>query len=688
MRHRFAWYVRNCAISSMAGLLEDALLRQLDRMQSASEDDEPDFVDEEHEPCRVSTRTRRRRFRELNRFLKDYAAAPVDKDHAERNVDFACEEFNLDRIEKEILLLLVRYGHVDGLEEFADRIVKVLHSASRAIAALTGADPREVHARVASNGTLVAGGLITVEGDDDSCAGLCGRGGCLKLSPPLRRIMYQGFESRAEWISAILGNSLTPTLTWDDFGHLGSQRDLALRVLAGATTSESRSRGVNVLLHGPAGTGKTEFCKTLATRAGMTIWSVGESDDAGGEPTRIERLASLRVAQCLLSKRVRTIILFDEAEDVLEQPSGPFGFKLRERIGSKVHINRLLEENPLPVLWTCNEVESIDPAVLRRMTLAIEVRTPSQPIRARIWRRVLADAPLDLDEHAVQRLSRRHEAPPAVAANAVRAAALAGGGEREIEQAMSGVLQLLHINPNPLDGDGCDFDPRMVNCTENLEAVAERLSRVGAPRNWSICLYGSPGTGKSLFARHLAGRLGLEVMQKRASDLLSMWVGESEKLIAEAFATARTQSAMLVIDEADSLLSDRRGAVRSWEITQVNEMLTWMENHPLPFVCTTNLVDRLDQASLRRFTLKLRFDSLDPERAARAFKHFLGVESPHPLPEGLTPGDFATVLHKRELFGSTSPGVLVEWLEQEVEAKGLRSAVMGFISPRLATGRP
>jgi hypothetical protein len=301
---------------------------------------------------------------------------------------------------------------------------------------------------------------------------------------------------------------------------------------------------------------------------------------------------------------------------------------------------------------------------------------------------VLADTALDLDQHAVQRLSGRFEAPPAVAANAARAAALAGGGEREIEQAISGVLQLLHIGPRALDSDAGGFDPRIVNCTEDLEGLAERLSRSDGPRNWSLCLYGAPGTGKSLFARHLAGRLGLEVMQKRASDLLSMWVGESEKQIAEAFATARTQNAMLVIDEADSLLSDRRAAVRSWEITQVNEMLTWMENHPLPFVCTTNLVDRLDQASLRRFTFKLRFDSLDPERAARAFKHFFNVELPRPLPEGLTPGDFATVRHKRELFGSASPGVLVEWLEQEVEAKGLRSVVMGFISPRLATGRP
>ncbi len=92
--------------------------------------------------------------------------------------------------------------------------------------------------------------------------------------------------------------------------------------------------------------------------------------------------------------------------------------------------------------------------------------------------------------------------------------------------------------------------------------MAERLSRTNGPRDWSLCLYGAPGTGKSLFARHLAGRLGLEVTQKRASDLLSMWAGESEKQIAEAFATARAQNSMLIIDEADSLLSELAGPIR------------------------------------------------------------------------------------------------------------------------------
>lgn len=76
---------------------------------------------------------------------------------------------------------------------------------------------------------------------------------------------------------------------------------------------------------------------------------------------------------------------------------------------------------------------------------------------------------------------------------------------------------------------------------------------------------------------------------KRASGLLGPHMGESEQQIAAAFAEARDTGTFLVLDEADSLLGDCRGVRQSWEVSQVNEMLTWMECHPLPFAATTNL---------------------------------------------------------------------------------------------------
>jgi hypothetical protein len=330
------------------------------------------------------------------------------------------------------------------------------------------------------------------------------------------------------------------------------------------------------------------------------------------------------------------------------------------------------------VLWTCNDLSGIDPAILRRMTLIIEIRTPTVPVRARIWRKVAAETGIDLDEAAIERFARLYDAPPSVAANAARAAKLAQGGAVEAEIAINGAMSVLGLAPRLSGADPGDFDAALTNCAEDLDRLTTDLARPGAPRAWSLCLQGPPGTGKSLFARHLAARLGMEVSQKRASDLLSCWVGDTEKQIAQAFAAARAEGALLVFDEADSLLSERGQAQRSWEISQVNEMLTWMESHPLPFVCTTNLMERLDQASLRRFTLKLRFETLEPVQAALAFARFFDLPPPGRLPEGLAPGDFATVRRRRALRGAADATTLMRWLEEEVEAKGPRPRPIGF----------
>ena len=79
---------------------------------------------------------------------------------------------------------------------------------------------------------------------------------------------------------------------------------------------------------------------------------------------------------------------------------------------------------------------------------------------------------------------------------------------------------------------------------------------------------------------------------------------------------------MLLFDEANSLLLDRTDARLSWEITQVNELLTWMDGHPLPFIAATNFAQRLDPAAFRRFLFKVELRPLSEELLKRAFERF------------------------------------------------------------------
>jgi SpoVK/Ycf46/Vps4 family AAA+-type ATPase len=88
---------------------------------------------------------------------------------------------------------------------------------------------------------------------------------------------------------------------------------------------------------------------------------------------------------------------------------------------------------------------------------------------------------------------------------------------------------------------------------------------------------------------------------------MSKYVGETEQKMAAMFREAEAEKAVLLLDEADSFLQDRRGAQRTYEVTEVNEMLQGMERYAGIFICTTNLLESLDQAALRRFTFKIRF---------------------------------------------------------------------------------
>ena len=84
---------------------------------------------------------------------------------------------------------------------------------------------------------------------------------------------------------------------------------------------------------------------------------------------------------------------------------------------------------------------------------------------------------------------------------------------------------------------------RMMFALELRPPTAAVSLVTGGSRRFSLCLQGPPGTGKSAFVRHLAERMGVEAMQKRTSDLMSMWVGGTERKIADAFADAPSPTA-------------------------------------------------------------------------------------------------------------------------------------------------
>lgn len=498
----------------------------------------------------------------------------------------------------------------------------------------------------------------------------------IRLYSDLRNLFEKDELTKQEIINILIGKTKTTDLTLRDFRHI-PETNLICDVIRNGR--KNRTTGINILLYGLTGTGKTEYAKVISKALGYKLFIVKEDAMQGNrendDSVFSQRIGSLKRLQKFLGKNNKCCILLDEAEDIFPSQQYNDGH-------SKAEINRILEENIVPVFWTSNKVFQIDDAYLRRFTFSVKFEELTDEMSYTMWKKELKKTDIKLSQKQLKDLSVKYKATPAVIKNSLLVSSLSDKSLETIKNCLKHGEQLAgkeHIDKDTVFKKVDNFEPKLLNTDVDLIKLSDRLKDLKRT-NFSLCLYGVPGTGKSAYGAWLAKKLRMPLIKKRCSDLLSMWVGEAEKNIAKAFEEAKAKKAILLFDEADSFLQDRRGAVRSWEITQVNEMLTQMENASYPFICTTNLKDSLDQASLRRFTFKVRYDFMNETQKTLAFYHFFGFKNVSLKEfEKLTPADFDLVKQKAEILGYLSDkDELINMLRQEYEAKEPLRNKMGF----------
>ena len=465
-----------------------------------------------------------------------------------------------------------------------------------------------------------------------------------------------------------------PSLQLDDFVHIASMKDMMLTYLQQAL--KHHQKGVNLLIYGEPGTGKTEFAGLLAQALGISAYNITYMDSDGDVVKAEQRLNYSRLAQTLLNGK-QALLIFDEIEDV-------FNGSLMERSvaqKNKAWTNQLLENNNVPMIWLSNSVFGIDPAFLRRFDFILEM--PDLPLKNKSAL-ITQLTEGKLSPAYVQHFAKVRSLTPAILSRTIRVA-------KELNTSNFAETLLMMFNQTlksqnkpkiePLVLGKADYNLDYVACNDNIHRISEGLKQSKKGR---ICCYGPPGTGKTAWAAWLAEELDMPLLLKQGSDLLNRYVGGTEQNIAQAFEQAKADNALLVLDEVDTFLFSREGADRSWERSQVNEMLTQIERFEGLMVVSTNLIEVLDPAALRRFDLKLKFDYLTlPQRLdfAKQQAEILGLPllSEEDLSQIeslnlLTPGDFAAVARRHQFSPFQKVQDWLSALQGECEVKPAFSA--------------
>ena len=459
---------------------------------------------------------------------------------------------------------------------------------------------------------------------------------------------------------------------------------------------------VNILLYGAPGSGKTEYAKSLAKKCSLKAFvfkNDSELDNAKGANS-ICRL------NCLLSLAKKdSLIIVDEADTILETQLSAMSFLLNGGNSSpkKGTVNRMLENSVNKVIWIVNHTSQLEASTRRRFTYSIKFNEMTESTLKSIAETKLIDIALEKSvKEKVLDLCGRYRVTGASVDNMVKT--LKSLDLTDGEKVIENVQEVLEANSRLLFGTakmrervGTEYDTDILNCSVNADKIVTMIKNAisfseknkSAQNGIRMLFYGASGTGKTEFARYIAEKLHKKILLKRASDIMSKYVGENEKNIKDAFEEAEQTGEILLFDEADSFFADRNSANQSWERTLVNEFLTQMEEFSGILICTTNLRKIMDMATQRRFHIISEFKPLTVEGIKKLLERFFSqfsfiAEDIERLCryDSVTPGDFGTLASKIRFMdkGEVNEKYIIDELcnIQKEKENGIDSRKIGF----------
>ncbi|HEX9709684.1 MAG TPA: CDC48 family AAA ATPase [Candidatus Thermoplasmatota archaeon] len=412
-----------------------------------------------------------------------------------------------------------------------------------------------------------------------------------------------------------------------------------------------------VLLHGPPGTGKTLIAKAVANESGAAFFSIQGPEIMSKFYGESE--AQLRNKFEEATKSAPSIIFIDELDSIAPSRENVQGEVERRVVAQLLTLmDGLNARGKVVVIAATNRVNAIDPALRRpgRFDREIEIGVPGVEGRNVILQIHTRGMPLPEDvklqefaaithgfvgadlealcKEAAMKALRRflpdidldQPIPPAVLEKMRVTADDFRDALKEIEPS---ALRDVYVEiPSVKWEDIGGLEKVKVQLRESVELPLKRpeiFKRMGIRPPTGILLYGAPGTGKTLLAKAVATESEANFISIKGPEVLSKWVGESEKAVREIFKKAKQSAPCIVfLDEIDAI-APRRGLSSDSMVTErvVNQLLTSIDGietmHDVIVIAATNRPDILDPGLLRsgRFDRLLYIPPPDPEERLR-----------------------------------------------------------------------